>query len=305
MTVDPAILRTVETAIDCGARPAMAFAIALAAAHPKSLMDAVAFVESMGPHWKTLSERNARMPTALAELEPALRLDPEIARIRPDVGDHELRGKLVFRDLVGKKSFIQVAALAIGGVELSASDAELLEHLGTNTQLADARIWPLTIVRRIAARSGMAHGILAGAAIALNPNMGAEPVGAFMRTLDVLSSGVAKGASIEGQLVEMTERGGKIPGVGRPVLGPDERNAQVFLLARRFGRDQGASFKLAGEVDAFFAKRKRQHINAAGLQGALMRDMEFSPGAATAFCLLYFLVPILAQAVVAEERLAE
>ena len=219
------------------------------------------------------------------------------------MGDHELRGRLVFRELVGKRSFFQVAALAIGGVELSAGDAALLEDLGVNTQLADVRIWPLTVVRRVAARSGMTHGILAGAAVALNPNMGAAPVGGFMRALDRFEEGASRGRSIDEQLDDVLARRERIPGVGRPVLGPDERNAQVAALARARGRDVGPSWKLAAEVDAFFHRRKKQHVNSAGLQGAIMRDMGFSPAAASAFCLLYFFVQILAQAVAAEERL--
>ena len=95
----------------------------------------------------------------------------------------------------------------------------------------------------------------------------------------------------------------RIPGVGRPVLGPDERNAQVFALARAHGKERSASWTMALAVDEFFHRQKKQRINSAGLQGALMRDMGFSPSAAVAFCLLYFMTPVLTQAVIAEERL--
>jgi hypothetical protein len=303
MTIAASVLRSIETALNCGAPPAMVATVALMAEAPASLPEAVAFIEEIAPDLLRLAERGPSFPRTLAELEPELRLDPEIARLRPDIGDHEVRGKLVFAELVGKRSFFQVAALIIAGVELSARDAELLEHLGVNTQLADARIWPLTVVRRIAARRGMAHGILAGAAMALNPNMGAQPVGAFMRTLERLEDGVGRGESVAVQLERGVARGERVSGVGRPVLGPDERNAHVFDLVRRYERDGGKSFRLALEVDAFFQKRKNQHINSAGLQGAILRDMGFSPAAGSAFCLLYFFVQILAQAVAAEERL--
>lgn len=293
----------VETALDCGAEPAMAIGVALAALAPGSLREASEIVAALAPELAMLDRRERRLPTRLAELEPELRLEPEVARIRPDVGDHEVRGRLVFRELVGQRSFFQVAALAIAGLELSARDAELLEHLGVNTQLADARIWPLAIVRRVTARAGMAHGILAGTAVALNPNMGALPVGGFMRAIDRLERGLAAGRSVASQLEEWLARKERIPGVGRPVLGPDERNAQVLTLARAYGRDRGASWRIALEVEAFFTDRKNQHVNSAGLQAAIMRDMGFSPAAGSAFCLIYFFVQILAQAVAAEERL--
>jgi hypothetical protein len=60
---------------------------------------------------------------------------------------------------------------------------------------------------------------------------------------------------------------------------------------------------MALTIDEFFHTRKNQRINSAGLQGAIMRDMGFTPHAATAFCLLYFLTQILAHAVFAEEHL--
>ena len=281
----------------------MAIGVALAALAPGSLREASEIVAALAPELAMLDRRERRLPTRLVELEPELRLEPEVARIRPDLGDHEVRGRLVFRELVGQRSFFQVAALAIAGLELSARDAELLEHLGVNTQLADARIWPLAIVRRVTARAGMSHGILAGTAVALNANMGALPVGGFMRALDRLEHGLAAGRSVASQLEEWLARKERVPGVGRPVLGPDERNAQVFALARAHGRDRGASWRIALEVEAFFTDRKNQHVNSAGFQGAIMRDMGFSPAAGSAFCLVYFFVQILAQAVAAEERL--
>jgi len=286
--------------MDIGVDPAMAVTVALASRAPRSIAEAAELVARIAPTLEALAARPAGIPPRLADLEPELTLDPEVARIRPDVGDHELRGRLVFRELLGKRSFFQVAALAIGGIEISASDAELLEQLGINTQLADARIWPLAVVRRVAARSGMTYGVLAGAAVALNPNMGARPVGDFMRALDRFE---ADGRPMPLQLETIVARHERIPGVGRPVLGPDERNAQVVALAQKYGRDNGPSWKLALAIDEFFHSRKKQHINAAGLQGALMRDIGFSPTAASAFCFLYFFVQILAQAVDAEERI--
>jgi len=44
-------------------------------------------------------------------------------------------------------------------------------------------------------------------------------------------------------------------------------------------------------------------VNAAGVHGALLRDLGFTPAAGAAFSLLYFMVPVLAQAVFSEESL--
>lgn len=296
----PDVARSVELATACGAPPALLLAVALAAEAPTTVGDAVRFVSDSAATLSETAERTT-LPTALAEIEPELRFEPELARVRGDLSDHELRGRLVFGQLLGACSFFQVAAWAIAGLELSGRDAELLEKLGINTQLADVRIWPLAITRRVAARSGIVHGICAGLCALLNPNMAVRPVGGFMRFLDRMDSGVASGVSVERQLEDVVRRRERIPGVGRPVLGPDERNAQVLRLAREFGRADGPSWRTALQVETFFNREKHQHINSAGLQGALMRDMGFSPESATAMCVLYFIVPVLAQAVFASD----
>jgi len=295
--MDARVRKNVELASACGAPPAMVLAVALMAEGAETLEDAVKFVRD---HHDDLLAASRTHPTlhSLAELEPELRTDHEIARILPESRDHELRGRRVFGDLVGKKSFLQVAALAIDGVDLSARDAELLEHLGVNTQLADPGIWPLNVVRRTAANAGFSHAVVAGIASLLNRNMAAEPVGAFLTVLDRLEGA----RSVDAQLDDMLARGERIAGIGRPALGPDERNAQVFALAAAYGRDCGPSFRLALEVDAYFRRVKKVTINSAGLQAAIMRDLGFSARGATAFCVMYFVVPVLAHACFDERR---
>src|SRR5262245_15882111 len=49
-----------------------------------------------------------------APLEPSLRFEPELAGVRPEIGDHEIRGRLLFRDLLSSMSFFQIAAWAVG-----------------------------------------------------------------------------------------------------------------------------------------------------------------------------------------------
>jgi hypothetical protein len=296
------VARNVDLAMACGAPATMLLTVALATEAPETVADAFAALKRWGGLLAEVATGRPSNLKALAELEPELCLEPELARVRSDIADHEVRGQLVFRDLLGRQSFFQVAALSIAGLRLSSADAEYLEHLGVVTQLQDVRIWPLTVTRRVGMGSGgFAHALLAGLATMLNPNMAVQPVGAFMRFLDRLESGVAAGRSAEEQLLDVMRRRERVPGVGRPALGVDERNVHVAAIVRRFGRDRGSSWQLAVQVDEFFCRTKGQHINSAGLQGAILRDMGFSPTAATAMCVLYFIVPILAHAVFAED----
>lgn len=220
--------------------------------------------------------------------------DPPVARMRLDVGDHELRGKLVFGELLGKKSFMQVAALAVAGVEISESDGQLLEDIGVLAQLADPRIWPLTVAKRIAANNGsLAEAVTAGIASLCTDQMTGLPSAGFMRFLDRVESEVLHGRTVESVVLGALDRGERIPGVGRPVLRGDERVPPMLEAIRRHGRRGRASVLLSLEVDRVLAREKGLHVNSAGLCGAVMRDFGFSPDAAAAFCLIYFLVPVL------------
>lgn len=302
LTGDP-LTENMRLAVACGADAAMLVAVAAASMAPANIEDAL---EKLSIRADEIARIVAEGPTEQARrpatLEADLVFEPELARIRPDLSDHEIRGKLLFRDIVGRRSFFQVAALAIGGLDLADTDAQLLEHLGVNTQLMDARIWPLAVVRRVAARGGgLAHALVAGIASLCTPNMAVRPVGGFMRFLDRFELELEQGRSSDDFLDELAGHREKIPGLGRPVLGQDERVPQVVELVERFGRRDGRSFELAFIVDDFFAKRKNVRVNSAGLQGAVMRDLGFSPAAASAFCMLYFIVPVLAQAVFSAE----
>lgn len=295
---DP-LLENARLAAACGAEPAMILAAALATMAPASVREGV---ELLAARVDELEQIVARGPgdqmRRPAPLEPRLQFDQEVGRIRKDLGDHEIRGKLLFRDLVGQRSFFQVAAWTIAGLDLAASDAALLEQLGVNTQLIDAQIWPLAVARRIASLDlGLAHALIGGLATLCTPAITVQPVASFMRFLDRVDARVRAGASLGSVVDDILASGERISGFGRPVLGPDERVPHAFDLAVRYGRDSGPSVRLAREIARLLHERKALRINSAGVQAAIMRDLGFTPNAASAFCVLYFVVPIVTQAV--------
>jgi hypothetical protein len=288
-----------------GAEPALVLAVALATVGPTDVAGALAALELRAAELQALLDaaRASGPPRQGAHLEPELCFSPELARIRRDVADHEIRGKLVFGELLGQKSFLQVAAYAIAGVELAATDAELLGHVGVLTQLADVEIWPLAVVRRVAARGGgLARAAVAGLATLCTPRLSGPPVGGFMRFLDRVDAARAAGRPLEATLDEIAASRERIQGLGRPVLGADERVPHQLALNARYGRDRGESVVLAQAIDAWFSSKKGVRVNSAGMHGALLRDLGFSPAAGAAFSLLYFIVPVLAQAVFSEEH---
>jgi hypothetical protein len=287
-----------------GASPAEMIAVAVASVGAQTVPEALAALRELEPVLRRLAvegaEGVARRP---ARLERSLVFEPELARVRPEIRDHEIRGKLLFREIVGRRSFFQTAAWSIAGLELSSRDAALLEQLGVNTQLLDPHIWPLAVTRRIAARGGrIGRSLVGGVAALFTPGITVEPVAAFMRFLDAVQAAVEEGGSVASVVGQQLVRGEKIAGLGRPVLGPDERVPHAIALARRYGRAGGKSVRLAHAVERVLQRAKGLVLNSAGLQGAIMRDMGFAPDAAAAFCGLYFIVPLLAHHAFVRER---
>ncbi len=296
MLDDDEVLENVRLAAGCGAAPTMLLAVAITSTGAQTVDEAFERINRLRPDIARLDRDTPRPHSALAELEPALIEDPPVARMRLDVGDHELRGRLVFKELHGKKTFMQVAALAIAGIEISANDGQLLEDIGVLAQLADPRIWPLTVASRIAKSGGsLAESVTAGVASLCTEQMTALPSAGFMRFLDRVEQSVRPAQAVESVVIEALARGERIPGVGRPVLCGDERVPPMLEAIRRHGRSDGVGVTLALAVDQELARRRGMHVNSAGFYGAVMRDIGFSPDEAAAFCLIYFLVPVLAQ----------
>ena len=117
----------------------MALCVALASCKASTVAEALDFLNAHRALLLAAADEQGSL--TLGDLPAELRLEPEPARMRLEQGDHEIRGHLVFGELLGQKSFFQVAALEIAGLTLSASDAEFLEKAGIVAQLADVRIW--------------------------------------------------------------------------------------------------------------------------------------------------------------------
>jgi hypothetical protein len=298
-SANDSVFENLRLALASGADPAMLLTVVLASLAPKTIDEAFEQLEANKAAILDLVRSGPgdqeRRP---AVVEPEVSREPELGRMRPDVADHEIRGRLLFRQLLGHKSFFEIASLAIAGVELKKKDGEFLDDSGVLTQLLDPRIWGLAVSRRIGAKSGnLAHALIAGLACICTERMTGQPVGGFMRFLDRTEKQMAEGTTLVQFIDAVRARGERIPGIGRPVVGPDERVPEIKKLAQKYGLDRGASWELALDIDSYFGERTNVGINSAGLQGALLRDLGFSPASASALCMIYFVVPVLANAV--------
>lgn len=280
----------------------MALAVALAAARPRSPEAAFALLDARRDDLLRVMAEPGSL-RRLAVLEPEITHEPELGKLRLDIGDHELRGRLLFREILGTKSFFQLAAWVIAGLDLSPSDAELLEQVGIICVYADPQIWPLTVARRAGAHgAGLAGGLISGVAAMCTRNMTAPPVAGFMRFLDRVDAEMASGRSLEEVVAGALASRERIPGVRRPVTGVDERVPPLLATFERFGRADGPSLRLMHRLDAAFDAQKGLRLNAAAPIGAVLRDIGFTPRTAGGFTMIYFVVPLVAQVVFGEEH---
>lgn len=296
MSVD-AVLDCARLARGSGATGAQLLGVAANATGAATIEQALEQLARRAAALAAIEAETPSPPRGLAELSPAVAAEPWPARMRLDVGDHEIRGKLLFADLLGRRSFFQVAAWSIAGVALDARDAELLEQLGVLTQLADPRIWPLTVTRTVAARGGtLGACVAAGIGALCTRLMTAEPVRAFADFLAEVDEAERRGQSVATTLDSVIRGRRRLLGVGRPVLKADERVPHALALVERFGAAQRRSFTLAREIDGHLRAHKGLAVNSAGFAAAIMRDLGFTSRAAAAFTLLFFIVPVLTHA---------
>lgn len=298
-TADELFYEAVSLAAGCGANPTQLLTVALSAIRADTLDDAL---DQLLARRATIARAAAETPVPHRELA-APPVGPWRARIRRDIDDHEIRDQLLYGTLLGKKNFLQVAALSIGGVELSDSDARLVDEIAVIFQLADPRIWPLAVTRRIG-RLGQPLGarLTAGIASMFNPFMVSCPTAGFFAVLERIEVALAGGMTLGQWLDDALATKIRIPGVGRPVLrGPDERFALSVAAAHKYQRGDGANLAVIVELNELLIERKGLHLNGAAVFAAIMRDLGFSAPALAAMMQLFFMVPVLTQATVEPE----
>lgn len=296
-------LENVRAAGTVAVPPWMSVVSALASARPATVGETIDWLVAHRDALTAADDEARAAPLTLARLDDDLRYTPELAGLDRARSDHALREKLLFADLVGRRSFFQVTVYAITGVELSASDAEMLERIGVANVAADHRAWPLAVTRRVAGHGGdLCAAVVAGAAVMGSPIIGSTAGGGAARLLRRVEAAVARGEPLASVLDAMLARRETLLGFGRPVVGPDERVAPVREALRARGRDGGPQVRLLEDIEAHLMARKGIRSNVAAWVAAAMGDLGFTPDGVQAVSNVYLHVCVLAQAVFSAER---
>jgi hypothetical protein len=201
-------------------------------------------------------------------------------------GDNRFRGYSVARDLAGWESVSSLLALAIVGRRIDENERLMLDDLATVTNVADARIWPLKLVRVTAAYGGCNAAVAALTVGLENTPIGHHATGRAAELLLQLRDGLlANGCH------HATGHDGALEDQCRQLLADSERHLEfwvpfrprderVDMLSERVaarGRGELPYWRLFANAAETFWRIKRVRPNMGLAAAAICLDMGFTP----------------------------
>ncbi len=238
-----------------------------------------------------------------ATVPPAMQYEPELGYLDRPNNDHALRGKYLFADLAGKRTFFQAAVYAITGREIDSEQAAMLEEFGITNLLVDRRAWPMAVTRRVGARGrDYTSSVIAGAAMMGSPVLAGAAAADCARFLQRARAAELAGRPVAELVQDLLARHQRIMGFGRPVVGPDERVPVTEALLARYGRNDLPYVNLLRATDDAIFAHKRLRSTAAAWAAAILLDLGLTPDQVHAVSNYWVHVNVYAQAIYSVER---
>lgn len=297
---------TVKDAGATGVTPWMAIVAALATTRPTSMRETFQWLADHAELIEREYERGKREPLTIGAIPEELRYEPELGYLDRSINDHWLRGRRIFGEMLGNKSFMQAVVLAISGVDLAKSDSEMLEQFAMACMTLDRGAWPMAATRRVAGHGGgVAAAVVAGAAMMGSPMLAGAAAANCARFLRRAAAAEARGVSVDHAVRELLANKERVMGFGRPVVGPDERSPVLLELLRRYRRAEGTHVALLVRAEQAFFEHRGLKTTAAAWAAAILSDLELSPDAVHAVCNHWVTSCVFAQAAFGAEHAAE
>jgi hypothetical protein len=302
----PAVRDAIASLYDAGAvrvPPWMAVVVGLASARPDGFAATIDWLVAHKDDLERAYREGEAARLGLARLAPEMQYRPELGFLDRDRQDHALRGRYLFADVVGQRSFFQTAVYAITGLELPARHAQLLEQIGNANLQADVGAWPLAVTRRVAARGGnYAEAVVGGMAMMSAPVLAGAAAADCARFLLRVDAAQDEGRVVADVVTDVLARRERVMGFGRPMVPIDERVAMMQTLLVEYGRDRHHYVTLLREVAEAFYAQKGLRTSSAAWAAAVLLDFGMTPIQVQAVCNFWVSVCVYAQAVFAHER---
>jgi hypothetical protein len=283
--------------------PWLALVGGLASARPDGFAATIDWLVANRAALEQAYQAGAAARLRLATLPPAMQYRPELGFLDRGRRDHALRGRYLFADVVGHRTFFQTAVYAMTGLELPARHAAFLEQVGNINLQADVGAWPLAVTRRIAARGGgYAAAVAGGVAMMASPVLAGAAAADCARFLLRVDAAQADGRLVADVVTDVLARRERVMGFGRPIVPIDERVEMMEKLLVQEGRDRQPYVTLLREAAAAFFAQKGLRTSAAAWAAAILLDFGMTPEQVHAVCNFWVSVCVYAQAVYAGER---
>lgn len=189
-------------------------------------------------------------------------------------GDNVFMGRSVKEHLAGRVSQWELLALAVGHDALDPDDAPLLDDMVVCCIAADPRIWPLKIVRLLAAFGHTTAATLAGTYCTEGSPFGWRACGLAAELLLQLDA-LAQTQPFESAVDLLRDGRPVVPGFGVPVRSADERVVALRTCVTKRARPATTYWDLAHRLEAYLGERVP--LNIGGACGALLLDRGFTP----------------------------
>ena len=196
---------------------------------------------------------------------------------RAGPGDYEQFGLSVYRDLVGRTSYLGLIAFALTGRRLSPTEEDMLDDLASSSHVTEPRVWPIKITW-IAGALGRSVPAYVCGTIALDSDMvGGRVAEDAARMLVALHDAVVAGGGGDDVITTFVNEHRHLYGFGVPFRAYDERLVAFKAALERRGIVGGPFWKLAERFWRIARETRRVEVNIIGATAAICLDLGFTP----------------------------
>jgi hypothetical protein len=192
-------------------------------------------------------------------------------------GDYDHFGVRVFRDLVGRTSYLGLVAFGLTGQKLAPEDEALLDDVAACFNVTEPRVWPIKLSRLVATLGRATPGVLCGLTALDSDLVGGRVTENATRQLLEIAAMVDEASDRDEALRQFVLQRERIIGFGVPFRAVDERLVALRAALERRGRTRGTYWRLTESLWSIAKQLRGLEPNIASAGAALFLDLGFRP----------------------------
>jgi hypothetical protein len=207
-------------------------------------------------------------------------------------------GWSIFKDLLGRESFLGLVVLGLTGRRITAEESALVDEMAATNAAADPRIWAFKAARLIAAHGDPLAGAVCGQLCVLDAKIGPSVATKAAEMLKDVRAAVGQeedDSVIQDRILAYLDSHDRLYGFGVPYRERDERFFAMMerIHARGFAKRPHCRL-IDPLVKAVVGKKTSLAPNSALTCAAVCLDLGFEPRQVGPFIMVMFLLPTIA-----------